>query len=331
MGSKLGWLIAVGLVLIVGGIFVRMYFFPSHSGPTLAVFNKEGFCDLKSPGLPASTVAGFEPSGPGNAADDYAAAIALFKAHDEPIAKAADMAQNNPAYVPTPEMLDLFKQLDQYVATGARKAKMEYMFVRTPDTMTLTYNRFYDCVGDFQNVAGSLCAWAAVNRVAGRYDQAAKTLQNVFIMGWHMMNERSVVDMVRRGIGIQSLAIDDLLKVYKAGGDKYASQIDGLLKYRNASAMLSAAFDDKWRILLNVHPNAGDVFYIIEKDRDRTWRCQAILSLGIVKFQAESRGDAMYTDKLLKKFSLSTDPIEAAAAKTAMSLTVQEMRGLGNK
>ena len=51
--------------------------------------------------------------------------------------------------------------------------------------------------------------------------------------------------------------------------------------------------------------------------------------LGIVRFRAESKDDLRHANKLLDRYAASGEALEAAAAKAAKDLTVEQYRTLG--
>jgi hypothetical protein len=57
---------------------------------------------------------------------------------------------------------------------------------------------------------------------------------------------------------------------------------------------------------------------------------EAIAMLGVVKYVAPGRGDQRHARNLIEGYSNSDDPIIAAAAKAADTLTVEQLRLLGS-
>ena len=96
------------------------------------------------------------------------------------------------------------------------------------------------------------------------------------------------------------------------------------------ASLVSAIADDTGDDV-DSDPNPGDVFNVAENDKDRSWRIQAILSLGIVKFTATKRGDLRRVRKIIDKNVAGDDPLAAAAAKAAKELTARQFNQLGTR
>ncbi len=322
MGSKLGWIAAGTLVVGLLVVIIMKVVIPSPSRPSLAT-RKEGFMDLKKVSIPVGDIIGAKPGGAGNAADDYiqALAVARHRAHEQaPVAGRES----------TPTRMAALRKIASLVAAGADKATAEYTFTHTPRTFEVGY-RFKPAVG-LQAVPGAMFILARELHESKKYAQAETVLFNMFVMGWHLSEERANLYVVRTGFGIQMDALGGLQSVYRDWGPEHGEKMARVAAYMNEIITIQRDFSEKQRILWSTDPKPGDVFHIIEKDQDRTWRVQAILSLGIVKFRHEDRrGDMRQMNKLLERFSSSSDPFEAAAAKAVKNLTREEFRSLGTK
>jgi len=322
MGSKLGWIAAGVLVVGLLVVIIMKVVIPSPSRPTLAT-RKGGFMDLKQISIPVGDIVGTTPSGGGNAADDYVQALAVAKQREQEIAQVA--AGDNSAAGMT-----ALRRIASLVATGASKASLQYTFTHTSKTFRVAY-RFQPAV-ELQAVPGAMFILARKLHKSKKYAEAEQVLFDMFVMGWHLVAERAHIYVVRTGLGIQMSALAGLQSVYRDWGPEYGDKRARVAAYTNEIITTQRAFDEKQRILWSTDPNPGDVFHILEKEQDRAWRVQALLSLGILKFRAQDRrGDVRMIDKLLGRFAGSSDPFEAAAARAAKNLTREEFHGLGAK
>ena len=322
MGSKLGWIAAGALVVGLAVVIIMKVVIPSPSRATPAT-RKAGFMDLKQVCIPVGDIVGAAPSGAGNAADDYVRALAVARQREQEIAK-VDAGDSSAAGMAA------MRKVASLVAAGAGKAKLDYTFTHTPKTFEVGYR--YQPAVDLQTVSGAMFILGRTLYEAKEYAEAEKVLRDLFVMGWHLVQERAHVYVVRTGFGIQMNALGGLRSVYRDWGPEYSSKMSTVSAYIGEIITIERHFDVKQRICWSVDPKPGDVFHIIEKDQDRAWRVQAILSLGILKYRAEDRrGDMRMLGKLIDRFSSSSDPFEAAAAKAVKDLTREEFRRLGTK
>ena len=155
------------------------------------------------------------------------------------------------------------------------------------------------------------------------YPKAEKVLQDMFTMGWHMMNERARLLVVRRGFGIQKLACRSLEGLYYLWGK--SDRAAEVKQYRIDLDFVSGVYLDLerqvlWRIRGDLGlqgPHPGDVFNLAENHQDPAVRHHATIVLGMVKLTCTSSGDKRYVAKLIEKKLKSSDPIEAEAARCA--------------
>lgn len=316
MAVKLGWIVAgilvVGLlVVVIVGVFA-----PSVTGPTMATL-QEGFMNLKGGDISPAAVIGSNPSGGGNAGDNYARAASVAEASE------LEIARNSPAG------MKAMKSIASHVAAGAAKEKMEYTLTHTPRSFRIGY--VYQPARDLQRVGGALRLLAAQYHKRKNYREAEKVLQDMLVMGWHMMRERARPHMVQCGLGVQRQALEGLKAVYAARGGQPAGKIAALANYRQQLYEVTRSYADKHKVCWRTQSHPGDVCNIVENDRDRAWRVQGLLSLGLIKFTADKKGDRKRAESLLKRFVGSSDPFEAAAAKAAIDLTADQLHGLGRR
>jgi len=146
-----------------------------------------------------------------------------------------------------------------------------------------------------------------------------------------MAGEHSRVDMTNTGLQVQLDALGVLAAVCRAEGGEKAKLLDKIQAYSDSLLAFRRHIEGKQRIVWALPPKPGDVFYVIENDKDRAWRVQAILALGVLRFTAQTRGDDRYTAKLIEQFKASSDPLEAAAAKTADEMTDVDFNLVGTR
>ena len=68
----------------------------------------------------------------------------------------------------------------------------------------------------------------------------------------------------------------------------------------------------------------GDLFYVIENDKDRMWRVEALLMLSFRRHTVGEPADRRKAEKLLERFSGDADAFIAAAARAAKAVTADQ-------
>jgi len=306
VGNKLGWIIAGALLLVLVIVIVSLTLITSPSEPTHAT-RKSGFMELREPSVSLSAVLGAEPSAPGNAADDYAKAVAVYKANERKLSTMRD-------YRP---VMGLLEQMHKHVAAGAQKREMRYVFVHTPEKMEVGF--LCEPATYLTNVADAMDLLAKAHVDAGRHEQAAAVLADKLVMGRHMMNERARVHMVRNGILAQAAALDGLLAVYRLTNAP-PEKVSAAQNYADALSAMRSFYEDKQRVVWSLKPHPGDIFNVVANEQDRAWKVQAVLALGVVRYTADDSDDARHAEKLLDELVHADDPLVAAAAKAARDL-----------
>jgi len=330
MASKMGWIVAAVLVIAVAVVIVIRFGCSStlfRSGPTPEA-TERGFTDLQEVGISLATVLGSEPGGPGNAADDYSEAAQLRKSDPELIAEAMRIKSELAAgtgVLPI-RALPLIRKIHSHVAAGAAKREMKYTFVHTPEEFVVGF--FYEPAEDLYGVYEALEVLFIYHYGRRDYEQAAAVLKDCLVLGRHMTDERVRAHMVRLGLVIQRKALGGLLQVYNQWDrEKYTPQMRAAYDYNSAVNRVLDFYDSKQKVVWKVrdiHP--GDLFHVVENDKDLAWRVQALLALGVAQYtNAGDRADVQYARKLFEKYVQGDNRFLAAAAKAAMNFKEEEL------
>jgi hypothetical protein len=201
---------------------------------------------------------------------------------------------------------------------------MRYVLVHEPKELAVSY--YTPAADDFSALAFALEKLAARCAAAGKTAQAREVLGHELTMGNHLVQERSLPAMSIRGIQIEQAAM---------------ARTAALLTSRDADAMAAmreclSSMEDfldaagaKAAVVWNPRPHPGDVCRIAEFDADRSWRVQAILSLGVVRHTAERDVDARRAMEIIRRYAQSSDPLESSAAKAAENISAMQVRSLG--
>jgi hypothetical protein len=172
---------------------------------------------------------------------------------------------------------------------------------------------------------GALELLARCRVLAKQYDKAIDAYRGEFFLGWHMMNERSCVPMLLKGLAYQRRALVGMEDVYRRSGDADDRRDRAILQYQadvgKVSSHVRAKVDGMWSTR---HPT-GDILYIAAHDADRACRVEATLQLGVVKWvDAGREPNAELIAKAIAEKLAAGDPLEAAAARAADAFTRQQ-------
>ena len=329
MGSKVGWIIAGVFAVGIGAMVLVLAFGSSPSRPRDTL--KEGMLDLHS--IDAKLlidVVGSQPSGSGNAGDDYSAAGDLAEREKGALDAGSEVDHGDPSKVGQGD-LDTLRKIASHVADGAGKKELKYVFVHTPKSLEVHYAI---------PRADKLRTAGTAMRILGDYyigtnkhALAEKVYKDMLTFGWHIQTERQHSYLIQISLDLQARALAGLSRVYSSPDAKDAKKMAAVKGYETARKNLSKFYWDKRKICWSIRPWAGDIFHIIKNDKDKAWRVQAILALGMIKFRPTSvtDDDVDYAQELLGGLVGNSDPVIAAAAKAAKDLTIEGYRGLGSK
>lgn len=338
VGNKLGWIIAGGIVLVLGIILAFFVFFPT---PTPQTFRSlaPGMMDLPNPRVSVATVLGDLPSGDGNAGEDYNQAFTAYtlevqnayRANGAAIFATGEMSQ---------ELRDTFDRVVKPLLAATKKKSMNYYFQLTPVGFQEGY---YDPERKkFQDVSDILLLFAGAAAKQQKFDEAEKYYLACMTMGYHMFNERSRMGMSMRGLGIMKTVCKyitssnkrrDLATMYKEWGkpdkaEAVAALYDALQETSDRYHQIESIL---WENDLNKLEKGwllwpGDIFAFATDHPDRGVRVEAILACGPIRVTATARGDKRMANKIIAEKLGSSDPIEREAAKVASELNEQSVQ-----
>ncbi|MCP4379514.1 MAG: hypothetical protein GY794_25500, partial [bacterium] len=315
---------------------VKSLLFPASDSPTRAT-TKTGIMDVIKPAVDISSILNSTPSGGGNAAEHYAKAIELFFDNYKAIENAAlDLGKGNAENYP--EALKTLKTIRNLIATGAKQASMDYMTKYTSGKLQVsTRQKDINRLAQTLVIIDILGDYHIENK---RFKEADAIFRDMFIAGWHMINERSHIQATMHGEDVQGTALKGMIRTLKKNtniNDVAKKKRKATLKNYNYSLIeFRYEHEDKEKIFRKLRSdgtfNAGDVWNIAENDKDRAWRVQAILTMGVLKFtHSGSRGNNARNNELIEKFLKSDDPLEKAAAEAAKAYTEIEFNQISSK
>ncbi len=337
MSSTLGWILACIFAAFVIIAILVVVLFPQPTPPTRAT-TAAGMLSLQRPAQPVSLVLGAEPAGVGDAGDDYWNAFQACQA-DEARLKAM-LAQYTAIARGQHRLSDSdvawLEQLAEPLSAAAERRRMSYYFRLTPKTMEIPYDP--PEARKFQELAQVPQLLAAHYFAAGEaaYPKVERRLFDMFVMGWHLMNERARLDLVRTGLGLQDAACDLLAQLYAKWNKP--DRLQAVRSYKEGLLDIKGIYSELYGIIWqlsqqpggNWGPHPGDIFNLAEHHADRAVRVEATLVLGVVKLTAFTRGDRRYVSKLIRQKLASEDPIEQVAGRCAKALDNAGLQKLVN-
>jgi hypothetical protein len=319
MGSLKGWLLAMGLWACLVVVYVAANT-PNWSRSRVWLDRSLGEvirCDI-----PVQTVIG-EFTDPGDAADDYHLAVQECigtQHYSGYMALLADPSQDK-----NPDALDI--RAPQYLLDGAKKARMDY----TPrfaqrDEWTAPRPPFvkaFDTIGQMCIIKANLLA------ASGRTDEAEALLKAVIAFGYHVEQERIRYSQTVTGVALQTAACRRLVQLYKDGDQPRAVQTaeQYLEALRRVQDKLQSKASATIARLQDASPPPAEMFWLLDNDRDRMWRIEATLLLGLTKWTALR---AAYRDasrhRLEKLGKDERDPLLREAARAALEIRPEDVR-----
>ncbi|MHC4562453.1 MAG: hypothetical protein ACYS8X_06735 [Planctomycetota bacterium] len=326
LGNIAGWVVSGLMVAGIVLFLVVPVAAPSPSTPEIKAA-RTGFLSSYAPDVSITSVLPAEPSGSGNAGDDYFQAVKIWRDNEQELDALVEALLRRRPPAPLPAIVN---EIIEHVRKGAAKAKMEYVFVHTDKKLKVS--RFYRPARELNDVAILLQQLGHFHLENERYEVAIDLFQLIFVMGWHMFEERAIVDMMFQGLGIQQSAADLLAMAYRK--QDMNEQAEATKKYRVALSSVELKCNDKLDLLWGVGVRSdtlrpADVFAVAERDADRAWRVQATFSLGILKFAVRHDGDRRLNKRLIEKFMKSDDPLIRSAAEASRRLKLSDFRMLG--
>ena len=319
--NKITGLIVGGiLLLIVAGVIVKVFVFPSTDAPTRET-SKSGFMDVIEVDAKITDVLGAAPSGTGDAAEHYARAIELFFTNYDIIEDAAAALAGGDAQG-CAEALKTLDEIRGHIGNGAKQASMKYLARHASGKLQVSKRQEdVERLGQTVDALKILGDYYIANN---RLKDANAMYRDMFVVGWHMIEAHSHMHMALYGQDIAATALSGMSKSIERGLDKdtdYERRAP-LHAYLGALNEFRSVYEEKSMVFHKVRLEAGDIWNIAENDKDRAWRVQAILGMGLMRFTHESsKANTARNNETIEKFLNSEDPLEKMAAQAAKAYT----------
>ncbi|MDP7288150.1 MAG: hypothetical protein QGH94_09175 [Phycisphaerae bacterium] len=330
MNKITGIIVGVILLLVVVGVVAKVFLFPSTDAATRAT-TKPGAMKLIELDAPILAIIPAEPTGSENAGVHYAKAIEVYLANEKVIfeAAAAISAGDLKADKDAPQSLKALEEMRGHIASGTQQAGMKFLAENSSGTLQVSKSD-----GNIKNLGMAidmldmLGDYYIKNK---RTDDANAVFREMFIAGLHMIQARSHMHMVTYGMDIQESALNGISRAIPRDLDPLEARKlrAPLREYMDALEEFTDKYEKKAEIFTKALFDAGDIWNIAENDEDRSWRVQAILAMGLIKYTHLSKANQSYNNSLIEKFLKSNDPVEKAAATAAKAYSEIEFNTAG--
>jgi hypothetical protein len=321
VGNKIGWIVAAAMVAFIALLAVNFIVYPDPTDPTSQTL-REGVLEKVVIEQPIADITGVEPSGPGNAAEHYHAAIEHIRQNPNLWPAILANYRNPDAHLDW-EQSGYLTQVMELMQPAASIKEMEYFFVYTPKEFIVSSRS--RATPELEMLAQHLKALWQHYTETEQHERAVEAAKTLAIFGWHVANERVRTELTLFGFQWQQLAAELLARSRHEQNNDHA--LKAAQAYANAASTAKLATRRKREdLLMLIEPPAGDIFNVIENDEDRAWRVDAILQLGTLRFTRKGhRGDQRQIKIYLEKYLNSDDPYLKAAAQVAQSCTMQQL------
>jgi hypothetical protein len=169
------------------------------------------------------------------------------------------------------------------------------------------------------NAAGMVCERAAKIALKKDDKERAKEIgEALVIFGYQLMNERVRVKACMAGMDILQQGLQVLQRVYQGEGDE--SELADVNKYMRALDTAKDKYAEKAKNTTHtVDWNCADLTRLAYYDKDRAWRVEAILRLGLARWTVPNRGDRRVALEAFQQLKNDPDPFISRAAQRAMN------------
>jgi hypothetical protein len=157
---------------------------------------------------------------------------------------------------------------------------------------------------------------------------AFKCAMSVWALGQRLFENCVRLHNRRMGILMMTDAGDKLYK-WKDSAVGFANLDKAMESWGASVNRISNSYEEKIRLILTPEPKSvADLVNIARNDKDLTFRIEAMLYLGLAKFNAHSKANERMVNAAIEAGQNDPEPLIAGAAKAAAALSREEMRKL---
>ncbi len=320
MSYKVGIAIAM-IFLIVVGVVVYSFLRPVSVGSPTHRTQTRGFMKPIKIGYSIAALVP-SPSGPGAGA----LYLAAYKRIKDVVANGGGLSGllADPHPDAAPEIVAIVTSLENAAEkTMTRKHLLFIKTVRLP-TATDTLSNDLDDIGQLTGAYATAC-------ISNKHPKkAAQALSALLVFGHRLWRRGLFVDVRTSGLSDIASAAAGLRMVYRAGPTKDQAKFDSASKLMKATDKAGRRWYAKVKIVDSLTPNPGDMANIVRHDQDLSWRIDALLELGIARWNTRNVRRADAIAGFLEQRTHDPNHWIRAAAKVAYSMTADTMNTLGS-
>lgn len=318
-GNRLGWILSVAIVALIVGAFTFAWYAATRTTPP-SEFSRhaEYFEVIELPGDPAHllSIEGVQQQDAGRL---YWEAIKIVRDNAELYEEAtADTAK-----------------VDQYVAVQQILEAAHYVradiFQSRPDAVIKFGKK--EPLNALAR-AGGLCMGLGIQYAREKnYEQAKRYLTASYILGLRMYQDRQCRKELDSGLGLMAGSVLNLAKI--AGIENRPALQQRLEAFHKDYVQYDQQrIKPVERAITSIDPkvsreHVGDVFKLTQESKEKVWRIESIMRLGMYKYNSPLAGDRLAALRMIREFGKSDDPAIQVAAIAARDLTVEEFHRLG--
>jgi hypothetical protein len=294
---------AVTAVMLLG-LAVLLY---GHAdGPTKATGSEA----LAQQTLPADLPKLVEASDPqADAGPYYEQAIALY-------------AENVDALPKTRKHDELVDGLCDLLLKAAAAGRVEDGFLDNHIPVAIGAQPDY---GDaVEQIYENVIVRAAEQYMKGDATGARELALSVWVFGRRLFENN--VRLYHRVVGLDMMESAGSI-LFEMAAKEGGADAEALRAWSAAIKAIRTAWQPKLEIIMGIDPHSGDLVNIALNDRDRTFRVEATLRLGIHRYGAD-RGNRRTMQRVIGAAIAGDDPMIAEAGRAADALTLEEKRRL---
>lgn len=159
---------------------------------------------------------------------------------------------------------------------------------------------------------------------AAAKERAVKAAKAVWAIGQNMFEKASRFPIRQQGLETMKCAGNEMFNWEDEGNlsDAVGKWSDAILNYENN--FLKYKLD----IVYGLSPNIGDLLNIAYEDQDISFRVEAVLAMGWVKYNPRTRGNANALERALNKLQTDPQPMVAEAARAAAAFTKEALHNI---
>ncbi len=318
MNYKIGIAIAI-IFVIIAGVMVYIFVGPASVGQPTYHTMANGF--MKPIKINAS-ISGLTPAHSGSGAGKlYILAYKQVEALSNNRNAIKDLTANaNPDA--SPEIQAIVKLIEQAApATMSRKYLFFAKGIRLPKAS--------DTLADRLNAIGQMTGAYAASCISDKKQkEAINALTGLLVFGHRLWQRGLFVDVRTCGLADIQSAAAGLRMLYKSGPTKNQYEYAAATKLLGAVNAASTQWYGKMKIVDVLNPQSGDMANIVRYDQDISWRIEALLELGIARWNTSYAPRAHAIAVFLKHYTADSNHWISASAKVAYSMTADTMNQL---